>query len=750
MQHTLDLTQVAKKDIYALGPGFCGESPTGERLSFTNYYMQIDGHPFYGVCGEIHYARLWEARWEEAILKTKMGGINTISTYVFWIHHEEEEGQFDFSGRRDLRRFVALCAKHGLRVIVRVGPFDHGECRNGGLPDWMYGKPYEVRSLDEGFVEATRKWYRRLGQELKGLFYQDGGPIIAAQIDNEYMHSAAPWEQTTGVSNEWIPGGSLGDQYMIRLRDIAREEGIVAPFYTCTGWGGAATPADMMPLWGGYAFRPWIFYSHVGEHPATEEYIYRDNHNNAVPQTYNFEPFYAPESKPYLCCEMGGGMTCCYYYRFQLPYESVDAMANIKLASGCNMLGYYMYHGGTNPRGKRGLYLNESQVPKLSYDYQAALGEFGQIRPSYRRLRALHLFVKAFERSLCDMKTVLPEGSQEIDPTDHTALRYAVRIDEGGSGFLFLNNYQDHAEMRDKQHETIRLMLQNEQIVFDGISLAAGENCVLPFNMDVCGVKLRTATAQPLTTLSVDGQDYAFFFAPEGMTPFYSFAEGAEVVDGSFDAAFTVVQGGKRVRFVTLTRAQSLQLSQVEYEGRTVLVMTDGAAMIGEGCVRFEHDQPELDVSVFPDGVLPLPASARTGSGGLFTRYLLKKEPATLAVTLRQVGATRFVLSTPDWDDAEVKDVRLQIQYQGDIAGAFIDGDMISDHFCNGAPWEIALREFKPRLQNQPLTILITPLKQGSSVNVESAMAGRVEEVNGITGAIQSVSAKAVYEWRMK
>ena len=28
-------------------------------------------------------------------------------------------------------------------------------------------------------------------------------------------------------------------------------------------------------------------------------------------------------------------------------------MTFVKLGSGCNLLGYYMYHGGTNPEGKR-------------------------------------------------------------------------------------------------------------------------------------------------------------------------------------------------------------------------------------------------------------------------------------------------------------------------------------------------------------------------------------------------------------
>ena len=154
--------------------------------------------------------------------------------------------------------------------------------------------------------------------------------------------------------------------YMLRLKELAAQCGLTPAFYTCTGWGGAATPESMVPLWGGYAFRPWLFYSYQGEHPATEEYVYQDYHNNNAVCTSDFQPSYEPESRPYACCEMGGGMMCSYYYRFQLPYKSVDAMANIKIGSGCNFLGYYMFQGGSNPVGKYGTFMNESQVPKIS------------------------------------------------------------------------------------------------------------------------------------------------------------------------------------------------------------------------------------------------------------------------------------------------------------------------------------------------------------------------------------------------
>lgn len=92
-----------------------------------------------------------------------------------------------------------------------------------------------------------------------------------------------------------------------------------------------------------------------------------------------------------------------------------------------------------------------------------------------------------------------------------------------------------------------------------------------------------------------------------------------------------------------------------------------------------------------------------------------------------------------------VKDAILKIDYMGDIGQAFINGEMISDNFCNGEIWEIGLKEFADSLKEQPLTIYITPIKKGVHVNVESAMAARMEQVDGITGILHDVSIAWIY-----
>jgi hypothetical protein len=132
-------------------------APDGSTLTVNSQYLMRDGKPWIPVMGEFHYSRYPEAYWEEEILKMKASGVQVIATYVIWIHHEEIEGQFDWSGQRDLRRFAELCAKHGMLLYPRIGPWAHGEVRNGGLPDWVLAKS-AIRTNDPTYLAEVKQF----------------------------------------------------------------------------------------------------------------------------------------------------------------------------------------------------------------------------------------------------------------------------------------------------------------------------------------------------------------------------------------------------------------------------------------------------------------------------------------------------------------------------------------------------------------------------------------------------------------
>ncbi len=766
--HFLDLRNVEKTIVPCL-PKLQGTSPDGVHLDFTNYYLQRNGQPFFAIAGEFHYSRYDWRDWETELIKIRAGGVNVVPTYIFWIHHEEEEGCFDWQGNRDLRRFVQLCGKHGLYVILRMGPFDHGECRNGGMPDWLHGRPFELRSNDEGYLHHVRRLYGEIGRQVQGLMFQDGGPVIGVQLENEYGHCGAPWEMTRGQGDEWVPSGRDGEEHLRALKDIAISSGLNAPMFTSTGWGGAAVlEEEVLPLYGGYAFCPWSVNDRNTVHPATEEFLFRDFHNNALRYS-NFDPPYDPERYPFACCEMGAGMQVWYSYRFQVPPNSAEAMALMKVAGGCNYIGYYVYHGGSNPIGKHA-YLNENTTPKISYDFQAPIGEFGQMRESYRYLKPLHQFLQDFAGLLCPMATVLPQGALAIQPQDTGTLRYAARA-KGGSGFLFINNYQDHVDMRD--HEDVRFNVALPEGEFTiphrgGLTIRRDMCAVLPLGLDLDGVRLQYATAQLITRLQHEGQAYWFFFAPEGIRPEYCLRNGSfRVIDSGVHRAQTdagcsyvcaqpgtegaltlTTLDGRKVHIVTLTRRQALQMSKVDLWGAARIALCDGHAYERDGalCVG-SLGSPTVQLSLFPDAPsLCAPGAViRKVSSGLFATYEVRMDAAPARVQVERIGEGRAVIrleGAQTWDGELI----LSIPYVGDVGRAYIDGRLISDNFCNGTPWEIGLKRHRDEILAKGLYLYITPRKTGKAVVGASAMAAQQWYEGEAVCQIGEIELVPVYE----
>jgi beta-galactosidase len=296
---------------------------------------------------------------------------------------------------------------------------------------------------------------------------------------------------------------------------------------------------EVLPLYGGYAICPWNISEAAPVHAPTQEFVFRDFHGEKSPDRI-FDPPYDPSAYPFACCEIGGGMQSWYRYGAVVTPGGVEAHALMKLAGGCSLLGYYMFQGGTNPIGKRG-FLNEHVAPRVSYDFQAPLGEFGQVRESYRRLKRLHLFYRDFAPQLAPTATVLPAGAASIDPEDTDTLRYAARA-AGESGFLFLNNFQDHVRTKDHRNVAVEIALAGGPLRVPkkgGFTLEAGACAVMPFNLDVEGIRLTYATVQPLARLESDGVTHLFFFGRRGIPCEYCFArntiEAVEAADSAQD-----------------------------------------------------------------------------------------------------------------------------------------------------------------------------------------------------------------------
>ena len=696
-----------------------GTSPDGGSIEVNSYYLSIDGKPVVPVLGEFHYSRYPAAQWEEEILKIKAGGVTVLPTYVFWNLHEEVEGVFNWEGDRDVRRFLELCKKHDMPVIIRIGPFCHGEIRNGGFPDWLFAKPLEVRSNDPNYLFYVDRLYGEIAKQLDGYYYKDGGPIIGCQIENEHQHSAAPWAITypgspndytsatydasitmigVSVQDKEITTADLGDIHMKTLKDLAVSKGIDTPFYTATGWGNAAVIGnEAIPVTSAYTYPFWA------EPEMSQFCMFKDIHAHPDYEPVRYEPLMFPS----FCVEMGAGIQMMWHRRPIVPGKAAEALMVRTLGSGSNGIGYYMYHGGSTPKqiGGVGSFNDEPMgTPKVSYDFQGPLGEFGLEGASYRNLRLLHSFLSDFGDILAPMETVLPEGWDKMTPDNREDLRYAARMKDG-SGFIFMVNFQDHdMERHDQDGLQLSLKLNEESLNIPSsgtFTLPKDESVIIPFNLKMGSALLKYATAQLLMKIDDKGTDHYFFFAPDGLVPEFVFDKSTVSGKNVFrpvaglESTFTVkVKNGKNVKVTVLTREQALNSSKVD--GR--LLITEATVLPEEGRTRLLS----LGDNSFEYVLYPSKAG--------FDVQTVEVEAVNPEFEWKKVGARRMTVSFDTPAAGQVHEYFLDVDYTADVAFAFIEGTLILDHFWHGQPWKIGLNRLTERMSKEDLVFYFRPV----------------------------------------
>ena len=719
------------------------------------------------VCGEFHFSRCNPELWEDGLSKMKACGLTIVATYLFWNLHEPEEGRFNWSDRRDLRRFVTICAAQGLEVMIRVGPFAHGEMRNGGLPDWLYGKPFAVRSNDPGYLQCARSFYAEIGRQVDGLLWEQGGPIVGIQLENEFMSASSPWE-VAGTSQqpiEWISSGSGGVEHMMTLKRLALETGLRAPIYTATAWGSPVPLNEFLPVHGGYGFEPWSIDPQTHQQKPSWTFLFHASQANQLPDGKQGSG--AETGKiPFACSELGGGMQCFYLDRFIVPPESVQATAITSLGSGCSFLGYYVFHGGSNPAGERVFY-GEYDVPRISYDFQAPIREFGQIAESYRAVRLVHLFLASWGNRLAAMQTVLPAGAEDLKPENTAPVRCAIRSD-GNESFLFVNNYQDHVPMPQRENLRFRLQLERGETIApaNGLSLDAGESAILPVNVQLGKLTVLWSTAQLLTEVSVDNVRHVFLFTPRGAKPQIALAAAGvtqyKVEGGTLqgDRAQCMMQGpanaawrarctvdGESIVLHVLPRAQALRLSRHRIGNADRLVLTDADAAGLNGELVLWSNNPQAEALVFPPMPLtaPLADAVISGAGNLH----VAATPWKGGVHFDRISDDTMRIRVEAHALEGADNVLLRIAYLGDIGHLFHKGELVADNFANGAPWEIGLRQLRLGSEDTELILKVVPRSEGSPVQLDETVP-QPERFRGKNVAyIDSTEAVPVYRFKI-
>lgn len=585
----------------------------------------------------------------------KAGGITIIATYVFWIHHEEEEGVWNWSGNRDLRSFVRICGEEGMPVVLRVGPFCHGEVYQGGFPEWIVRKAtedpkqYKIRSLAPGFMEATKRLYSNIFAQVNDLLWKHGGPIIGVQIENECR---GPWG------------------YYMALKDMAVSIGFDTPFYTRTGWpklNGNEEFGKMLPLYGDYADGFWdrTLNDMPGEY--AKAFIMKDTRISGVIATETFGTNQDTKmdkkelSYPYLTCELGGGMMQAYHRRINMSGNEPLPLAICKVGSGSNLPGYYMYHGGTNPYNAKHTMAecqaspvtNYNDMPHMSYDFQAPLGEMGQLNyNAYHQTRLFHQFLADWgeELSMMDVDTL----------SDHYARRGC---------FEFYNDY-------------VRIL--NE----------TGICYVRPVGMPFCGHTI-TADAQP--------------FCKTGNTLYLIPIKGKKptmVIDGK---RYTIRQNKPlKVKDITINvLSDEMARKAFKIDGELHFAKNGGILYKGDEGKIVEEVWNYVDSPVEVKLIKEAGEARAIGMG----RQKVAEQPSDADFDNAAVWNITLPATLADNTD----NLFLEVNYDADCARIYADGVLVEDNFWNGKSMLVRISD----IIGKKIELRILPLRKDAPIYLQ-------------------------------
>jgi hypothetical protein len=716
--------------------------------SFDSKSLFQDEKRWFPVMGEIHYSRYPDSAWKEALLKMKEGGVDIVSSYVIWIHHEEIENQFDWTGWRNLRKFVETIKECGLKMILRIGPWSHAEVRHGGFPDWLLAKCPNARATnDEKYFAEVEKFYRATFAQVDGLLLKDGGPIIGVQIENEFGHCG-------GLT------GEEGEFHMKRLAKMAKEIGFDVPLFTATGWGGAVT-AGLLPVMGGYCEAPWD--PRITEIEPSGNYVFTyERNDHAIGCDFGLgEGITFDMTKfPYLTAELGGGLQVTLKRRPVSHPKDIGAMSLAKMGSGCNLLGYYMYHGGQNPDGKLTTLeeniatgsLNDMSVK--NYDFRAPLGQYGLPNGTYGEIKLYSLFVHDFGEKFASTDTFLPE-SNPVKPENFTDLRTSWRTYECKKcgekrGYVFVNNYQRRNRMAQHKNVILSAPEQFGEVKFPAVDIDDQDFFFLPFNMKVGGGTLKTSLATPLCILENPRKTYVFYSAAK---PASGEVEKKSVARSAQNVSAKIYQfagcAPEDCDIVTLTRDDALNAHKVSANGREYILICDDVMFQekigGKTRLNFQSAQ-KIRFKTFPElEKVPVGFTVESCESG-FAVYTSVAEPKSApqisSEKLAETDSTAtYKISVGECKNAD--DVFLEISYAGNCARLYENEKLIDDGIFAGEnyPWLIGLKRYG--LGAHEFKLEIDSLGKNDRVFIEEwpdfAGGDSVKKLNGVCAKAYSL-----------
>ncbi|KAI3410865.1 Beta-galactosidase [Psidium guajava] len=208
-------------------------------VSHDGRAITIDGKRRVLLSGSIHYPRSTAEMWPDLIRKAKEGGLDAIETYVFWDVHEPVRRRYNFAGNLDLVRFLKTVHDAGLYAVLRIGPYVCAEWTYGGFPVWLHNLPgVELRTANDVYMNEMKNFTTLIVNMMKqeSLFASQGGPIILAQIENEYGNVMSAYGDAGKAYIDWCANMAVSQNIGVPWIMCQQSDAPKPMINTCNGW----------------------------------------------------------------------------------------------------------------------------------------------------------------------------------------------------------------------------------------------------------------------------------------------------------------------------------------------------------------------------------------------------------------------------------------------------------------------------------------------------------------------------------
>ncbi|XP_031333503.1 beta-galactosidase-1-like protein 3 [Photinus pyralis] len=343
-------------------------------LSTAQEYFTLNNRNITIYSGAMHYFRIPRDYWRIHLRKMRAAGLNAVETYVPWNLHEPEPNSFDFgTGGSDMEEFLDLAQflktaqEEDLLAIVRPGPYICSEWEFGGFPSWLLRiKNIKLRTAEENYMSAVRRFYNVLLPILAAFQFTKGGPIIGFQIENEYG--------STEQKGKFVPDR----QYLTQLLQVYLTHGIVELLFT----------SDSPSTHGSVGTLPGVLFqtANFGSNPEKD-----------FDRLKQLQP-----NKPAMAMEYWGGWFDHWSEKHHTRKNSDFNNVLERILRYPASFNIYMFIGGTNWGFLNGANIADGSVNNkgyqpdtTSYDYDAPLTEAGDYTEKYIMVKEL---IKKFSK----------------------------------------------------------------------------------------------------------------------------------------------------------------------------------------------------------------------------------------------------------------------------------------------------------------------------------------------------------------